>query len=553
MAEQTIQQNIIDDLLEGLNKQSIYFKSVDLTSVDNDKRIEILNQIGNIHTKLIAISNTDMTLTVQDIEQLKAQYLNLISNVGSDSASGIPVKGDKGDSFLFSDFTLQQLEQLKGEKGKDFKYEDFTQEQLNLLKIDSSSPDVAVISGLKAKLDTAGKTGDEFTSKMVELSGLNKSSNEINNSNNINIQTLVLDGDSIADINGEGDNEPNALNSCLFNARGFFVWGNVLLNQRFKLIKNNGVGGDTTVNLLTRLGSTLSHKSKYVFINIGKNDIMQNKPLQEIKDNLLNIATQIISNGSICIMATIIPRATSIGTEIQDIFKINSYIKGLQQTLNNFLVVDFYSAIVNPSNALSRTGLLDSGGIHPTAKGAYFMGKAIFDKFDNILHHIDIFDGSNLTEGYLNPYMLGGTTISPSWGTYNTSGIQVYSKVPRDNALEWQQIDSTGSFALQQALFSFPVGGKISLFVEYEIPEKPLFLNKISAYMLAYDSAHTALARGVGFQFTEGDFFETASSKGIIYIPEFTIPALTKNIALYLVADLSGIIRFGRIKTILVP
>ena len=46
-------------------------------------------------------------------------------------------KGDKGDSFTYKDFTNEQLENLKGEqgdKGESFKYSDFTQKQLNDLK-----------------------------------------------------------------------------------------------------------------------------------------------------------------------------------------------------------------------------------------------------------------------------------------------------------------------------------------------------------------------------------------------------------------------------------
>lgn len=47
------------------------------------------------------------------------------------------LKGEKGDSFKYSDFTNEQLENLKGEqgdKGEPFKYSDFTKEQLNDLK-----------------------------------------------------------------------------------------------------------------------------------------------------------------------------------------------------------------------------------------------------------------------------------------------------------------------------------------------------------------------------------------------------------------------------------
>lgn len=45
-------------------------------------------------------------------------------------------KGDKGDPFTYSDFTAEQLEALKGDKGDPFTYEDFTPEQIEALKGD---------------------------------------------------------------------------------------------------------------------------------------------------------------------------------------------------------------------------------------------------------------------------------------------------------------------------------------------------------------------------------------------------------------------------------
>lgn len=44
------------------------------------------------------------------------------------------LKGEKGDAFVYSDFTPEQLAALKGEKGDAFTYSDFTAEQLAALK-----------------------------------------------------------------------------------------------------------------------------------------------------------------------------------------------------------------------------------------------------------------------------------------------------------------------------------------------------------------------------------------------------------------------------------
>ena len=44
------------------------------------------------------------------------------------------LKGEKGDAFVYADFTSEQLAALKGEKGDAFTYSDFTSEQLAALK-----------------------------------------------------------------------------------------------------------------------------------------------------------------------------------------------------------------------------------------------------------------------------------------------------------------------------------------------------------------------------------------------------------------------------------
>lgn len=58
--------------------------------------------------------------------------INSTSLLGSGNIS-IP-SGDKGDPFVYSDFTVPQLADLKGEQGDPFEYSDFTPTQLSNLK-----------------------------------------------------------------------------------------------------------------------------------------------------------------------------------------------------------------------------------------------------------------------------------------------------------------------------------------------------------------------------------------------------------------------------------
>lgn len=53
-------------------------------------------------------------------------------DTGVEGPQGVP--GEKGESFKYSDFTTDQLNNLKGPKGDPFQYTDFTQTQLDALK-----------------------------------------------------------------------------------------------------------------------------------------------------------------------------------------------------------------------------------------------------------------------------------------------------------------------------------------------------------------------------------------------------------------------------------
>jgi hypothetical protein len=59
---------------------------------------------------------------------------DLDPSITSESSWISSLKGDKGDSFTYSDFTKEQLAGLKGPKGDSFTYSDFTEEQLEGLR-----------------------------------------------------------------------------------------------------------------------------------------------------------------------------------------------------------------------------------------------------------------------------------------------------------------------------------------------------------------------------------------------------------------------------------
>ena len=74
-------------------------------------------------------------------------------------------KGDKGDAFVYEDFTEEQLSNLKGDKGDAFTYADFTEEQLAFLKGEQG------VAGTSIWVTHTYPTGWEFNKK--DISGGN--------------------------------------------------------------------------------------------------------------------------------------------------------------------------------------------------------------------------------------------------------------------------------------------------------------------------------------------------------------------------------------------
>lgn len=494
----SIQIQILDGLYKALKKQIDYYSRDDLnlSNVPKDERVAILAELGTIHTRLSAFANSDMLLTLNDIETIKKDYEALISN--------IPTGSTYDDTEIKQELTLLQ---------QSFSF----------------------VSDNKLKFQ--------------DLISLESNSGQIDNNRLVNKNTFVIDGDSIAKQNSFSDISTNLLSS-----NGFFTWANVLLNNRMKLIANNGVGGDRTDQLLARLQSSIDLKPKFIIINIGKNDISQNIDVALIKSNLLEIYNRITKAGILCIMNNIIPYGTYNSLQVQNIFSVNEYLFNLQSEKDNLIIVDMYSAIVNPSSDISRANLLNTDNVHPSAQGAYFMGVALSYALDKYLPSVNLWQGSNGLASQqlsLNPYLLGGETIATSWTFFVSNGIGVASKLLRDNGLEWQQIEMTtyGEFSIYQSIpNNLIVGKKYKFIVEYEIDETATEIDSYIIELQAKNSSNVAIfsSRGLDISSSITIRFPQKVTMGVIETSWVEITPDTFRIVPYIRAKLLGKIRFGR-------
>ncbi|MEN8582808.1 GDSL-type esterase/lipase family protein [Burkholderia sp. RS01] len=114
--------------------------------------------------------------------------------------------------------------------------------------------------------------------------------------------TLVGLGDSLIE---QGGGAPVAVSHRSY---GMLTWAQFFSGQRLQLLRNSGVGGERTDQILARVATgVLSYKPGYV--TAGTNDVAQAIPMATIKANLAAIWSMLDATG-IRVVATTIPRAT---------------------------------------------------------------------------------------------------------------------------------------------------------------------------------------------------------------------------------------------------
>ena len=196
-------------------------------------------------------------------------------------------------------------------------------------------------------------------------------------------KSVIIFGDSIT--------ANNTSSGGAFNyapANGYWNWANALLGQRYKLLRNAGIGGNWTSDMLNRLYSdVLFYRPDIVVVLGGTNDISNNVPVATTITNLTTIYERILSTGSSVVAMTILPRAAAGITTAQRnrLMQINNWIREYTYTRPNIILCDAFFAFADASNATSDpVTTYTSDGLHPNSIGARVVGNELY-KVLNVL------------------------------------------------------------------------------------------------------------------------------------------------------------------------
>ncbi|MBR1173909.1 hypothetical protein JQ617_08085 [Bradyrhizobium sp. KB893862 SZCCT0404] len=193
-----------------------------------------------------------------------------------------------------------------------------------------------------------------------------------------NDNTVVGLGDSrVAQIHADGA----FLNK---NAQNHFTMGNALAGNRAVLVKNLGVSGDRTDQILARLSAALATGAKWLYIHAGCNDIGQNYPTATTSGITAwtNIKTMIDAAVAIGMKVIYVlePGAANFNTAnlLLQLAILNENAREYAETCPNLVLFDLPSALWSTSaTSTSAVSLITSlDGTHENLASAYTAGKA---------------------------------------------------------------------------------------------------------------------------------------------------------------------------------
>lgn len=145
-------------------------------------------------------------------------------------------------------------------------------------------------------------------------------------------------------------------------------------NRLFEVsdIKNAGVSGNTTDDVLLRLSEAIASKPQKLFLMIGINDLVRGKDVDYVLANYKTILDRIKSESpsTIVYVQSVLPINNSlskIGTvDPQKILELNKQLKHLANQ-RNLLFIDLYQFFCGADNKMSQKYAAD--GVHPGPAG----------------------------------------------------------------------------------------------------------------------------------------------------------------------------------------
>lgn len=255
---------------------------------------------------------------------------------------------------------------------------------------------------------------------------------------------FAIFGTSITNQNSYNSVPPQANPSRAWYSDGYATWLRILTDQRINLSINDnyGVSGNSFAQMLARIEQVVDSDPDYVIVEGGTNDFPFYS-YDEIRDTWQQIVEYLRDKKITPIILPAPPRNTGVLTtaQLQTQWRFYNYQREFCRNNRGFLFCDYLGSWVNQtsSSAIPITGVVRADGVHPSATGAYYIGRALADLINPLLpprpteflsaadiYSLDNPTGNLVISGSTNLGLLAGTggVQSPNAGlTYAGSGF----------------------------------------------------------------------------------------------------------------------------------
>ena len=192
--------------------------------------------------------------------------------------------------------------------------------------------------------------------------------------------------------------------TAITNRARWFTTLNALLGQRFELVNNAGVNGDTAAGVLARIKNTALGAgfgaigdagvavttspgaglgAEYVFLNVGTNDVIgAGTSAATAWATTKQIADIIRASGKTLVMCTVMaPNSALSGYTVAKIAQLliyNDLIRDYCKAYRGVYLYDHFAAVISPTSASVETAATDlrDGTNHENNRGGYKIAKA---------------------------------------------------------------------------------------------------------------------------------------------------------------------------------
>lgn len=182
---------------------------------------------------------------------------------------------------------------------------------------------------------------------------------------------------------------------------GAFTWADALMGAPHYILKNSGVGGNNTDQILARFDADcISLRPELVYLWAGRNDLAQGKTADYVIANWKIMLGKLEAIGAM-VCALDCPPGTPLSATYpgaaREAVKFNAWLRDEARRRPALVVVSVYGAMVDPDVAnagAAKTSMVLSDLTHTNNLGAFILGKRIAAAMSQFIKRWDNFPSS---------------------------------------------------------------------------------------------------------------------------------------------------------------